>query len=286
MFAALQYLRTERGSVQATLTASGPADAALLASLAVSRAKATEAVAAVLRDRIAAGCAGDPAQRAAFGASIERLIAVRHDTDAAMQQPLAGRAVGLAATWAAASTEVVTRLDHLSAALTEKVRLVDAPIAELMAVKQLGWQMRDNAGLERNFYSAGINTKTLPVAAQTQMAAYRGRIEGDWDLLRELTARPGAPARVRAAMQGGLTCLLLWEPYQPVHPITRLVDGYDRSRTPGGCGSVGNCSNRSGVHSLLADLDLDRCIETRLGQHLSRVGLGLIVDRHGEQPLL
>jgi len=202
VFAALQYLRPERGSVQAALTASGPADAALLASLTASRAKATEAVAAVLRDCAAAGCAGDTAQRAAFGTSIERLIAVRQDTDAAMQQPLAGRAAGLAATWAAASTDVVTRLDHLSAALTEQVRLVDAPIAELMAVKQLGWQMRDAAGLERNFYSAGINTKTLPAAAQTQMPVYRGRIEGDWDLLRELTARPGVPERLRVAMQG------------------------------------------------------------------------------------
>jgi len=95
--------------VQAALTASGAADAALLARFAASRAAATEAVAAVLRDCIVAGCAGDTAQRAAFGASTERLIAVRHDTDAAMQQPLAGRPPGLAVTWAAASPDVVTR---------------------------------------------------------------------------------------------------------------------------------------------------------------------------------
>ncbi len=202
VFAALQYLRPERGTVQAALTAAAPADASLLTSLTNARGKATEGVEAVLRECGAAHCTEDAAGLVAFASSIERLVAVRRDTDAALRLPLGERTAGLPASWTAASTDAVTRLDRMSAALTERVRLLDAPIAELMAVKQLSWQVRDSAGLERNFYSAAINGKSLDAATQIRMAWYRGRIEADWGLLRELTARDGAPAGVVAAMQG------------------------------------------------------------------------------------
>ena len=201
VFAALQYLRPERGSVQAALTAPAPADAALLDSFAALRAKATPAVEAVLRDCAVAGCANDDPQLTAFASSVERLRAARQDADAASRLPLAERPAGLVAAWYTASSDTVTRLDHLSATLTARVRLVDAPIAELMAVKQLGWAIRDSAGLERNLYSDGINAKGLPAAAQMQMASYRGRVESGWSMLRELTTRAGAPARVVAAME-------------------------------------------------------------------------------------
>jgi methyl-accepting chemotaxis protein len=202
VFAALQYLRPERGSVQAGLTAPAPAEAPLMASLAAGRAKAAAAVAAMMRNCPEANCAEDDPQLAAFAGSIERLIAVRRDTDAAMRLPLAERAAGLSDAWAAATTDVLNHFDHFSVSLTERVRMVDPVIAELMAVKQIGWLVRDKAGLERNVYSAGINTNSLPVAAQIKLATLRGTIDDGWSVLRELSGRPGAPAVVVAAMQG------------------------------------------------------------------------------------
>jgi hypothetical protein len=202
VFAALQYLRPERGSVQAGLAASAPAEAGLMTRLAAARAKAAVAIEAVMRDCLAARCAEDDPQLSAFGASVERLIAVRRDTDAAMRQPPTDRAAGMPAAWAAATTDIMNRFDRISTSLTERVRLVDPAIAELMSLKQIGWLVRDNAGLERNLYSDAINTKSLPAALQSRIASYRGRIDAGWGLLRELTARPGAPAVVVAAMQG------------------------------------------------------------------------------------
>jgi len=202
VFAALQYLRPERGSVAAALTAPAPAAAALLAGLTAARAQAATAVEAMLRDCRAITCADDDPQLAGFAASMARLATLRLNTDAALLLPLAERPATLPAAWAAGATDIANRLDHLSSALTDRVRLVDAPIAELMEVKQLGWAVRDSAGLERNFYSAGINTRSLPVAAQTQMAGYRGRIDAGWTALRDLASRPGAPRRVAAAIQG------------------------------------------------------------------------------------
>ncbi len=202
VFAALQYLRPERGTVQASLGSPAPADAALLASLAAMRRDATPALEAVLRDCVALRCAtGDPLL-SAFKSSVDRLVAVRRDADAAMGQPRDQRPATLLAAWTAASSDTVNRLDQLSSALTERIRLVDAAIAELMAVKQLGWLVRDAAGLQRNIYAAGINANRLSNDDVIQAAAFRGKIEAGWGSLRELMGRPGAPPRVALAVQG------------------------------------------------------------------------------------
>jgi hypothetical protein len=152
--------------VQAGLAAPAPAEAGLMTRLAAARPKAAVAIEAVMR------------------------------------LPPADRASGMPAAWAAATTDILSRFDQISTSLTERVRLVDPAIAELMSLKQIGWLVRDNAGLERNLYSDAINTKSLPAALQRRIASYRGRIDAGWGLLRELTARPGAPAVVVAAIQG------------------------------------------------------------------------------------
>jgi methyl-accepting chemotaxis protein len=202
VFTALQYLRPERGSVQVALTGAAPAEPALMASLAKGRAKAAAAFEAVQRECVAARCIEDDPQLTAFTSSIERLIATRRDTDAAMGLALAGRAAGISAEWATATTDILNRLDRMTTTLTERMRLVDPTIAELMAVKQVSWLVRDSAGLERNLYSDGVVDKTLPVARQLAMASFRGKITAGWSLLIELTGRPGAPAAVVAAVQG------------------------------------------------------------------------------------
>jgi methyl-accepting chemotaxis protein len=201
VFTALQYLRPERGSVQVALTAAAPAESGLMTNLAAGRAKAAAAFEVLLRECVALRCVEDDPQLTAFSGSIERLIAARRDTDTAMGLPLSGRPSGISAEWATATTDILGRLDHMTATLTERMRLVDPTIAELMAVKQVGWLVRDSAGLERNLYSDGVIDKTLPVSRQLAMATWRGKIAAGWGLLRELTNRPGAPTAVVAAVQ-------------------------------------------------------------------------------------
>ena len=201
VFTALQYLRPERGSVQAALGAAKPADAAFLAGIAQGRAKAGAAIEAVMRVCKALSCAADDPSLAGFEQSVAALQAARRDADTALGRPLADRPAGLRDAWFAAESDTVSRLDRFSAALTERIRLVDGPIAKLMAVKQLGWLVRDTAGLERNLYSDAINAKALPVATQLQISLDQGRIEAAWGALRELTARHGIPASVAAAEQ-------------------------------------------------------------------------------------
>ena len=200
VFTALQYLRPERGSVQAALGAPQPAEAAFLASIERGRAKAAPALDAVLRACVALRCAVDDPQLDGLRQSAAALRAARREADAAIRQPLAERPAGLRDAWFKTASDMATRLDRLSAALTERVRLVDGPIAELMELKQLGWLVRDTAGLQRNIYSDAINTEALPVAAQLQISLDQGRIEAAWGALRELTARHGVPGAVTAAV--------------------------------------------------------------------------------------
>lgn len=115
VFTALQYLRPERGPVQAALTAPVPADAGLLSSLAALRASAAPALEAVLHDCAALRCAASDPDLQAFRTDIQRLVAVRRDTDAALRQSLGERPPGLLAIWNAAINDTLTILDLLSA---------------------------------------------------------------------------------------------------------------------------------------------------------------------------
>ena len=204
VFTALQYLRPERGTVQAALNAPGPAEPALSAALAAMRTHASPALESVLRDCIALRCAADDPRLEGFRRSLEHLNAVRQEADAAMRNERAERPSALVAAWQEASTDAVTRLDHLNSSLTERVRLADGPIAELMAIKQLGWLVRDAAGLQRNIYSDGINAKGLSAGQVTQIATFQGRIESGWAALRSLTGRQGMSPRLVSAIDGAM----------------------------------------------------------------------------------
>ena len=201
VFAVLQFLRPERGTIAGALGAPAPADPALLTDLASLRRSAAPAIETMLRDCAAAACDRKDATLQAVQDSFRRLDALRQVADAALREPLAQRPHGLTAQWNAGISDTVDRMEHLSAVLTGRVRLVDGPIAELMAIKQQSWIVRSAAGIERNNYGAGINAGALSPKLLAQIAGYRGQIQSAWASVRELTARPGAPPRVLHAMR-------------------------------------------------------------------------------------
>jgi hypothetical protein len=115
----------------------------------------------VLHDCVALRCAASDPDLKGFQTEIQRLIAVRQETDAALDQPLGGRPPGLIARWDKEISNAVSTLDRLSTTLTERVRLADAPIAELIAVKQLGWLVRDSARKPVNVSSDRHDTQRI-----------------------------------------------------------------------------------------------------------------------------
>ena len=201
VFNALRYLRPERGTVRVGLENAEPAEPEILASIAASRVSALAAVADVMRDCQAAGCADDDPGLSGVRQSHDALLTARREVDAALRLPLRARPAGASAAWNAAATDLVSRLERISALLMDRIRVVDAPSAELMSIKQLGWMIRDAAGLERSLYNGGIDAKALSPAVQTRMVGYRARIVADWPELRALVARPGAPPPVVLAIR-------------------------------------------------------------------------------------
>ena len=202
VFMALQNLRPERGSVTAALGAADAAEQSLVDGLAQSRAAAAPALVAVLDACAVSACAGSGETVASLRNSLDRLTEQRRAADEALRMPRGQRPTALAQEWNTPISDVLDRLARVSDTLTERMRLVDGPIAELMTIKQVGWMVRDSAGLERNFYSAGITAHGLSPEVLLQIAEFHGRVAAGWAQIQQLTARSGTPAEVLTAIKG------------------------------------------------------------------------------------
>jgi methyl-accepting chemotaxis protein len=202
IFAALQNLRTERGPTRTTLEAKDPASANFIAITAVLRAKSEPALAAVLQACAAIDCVGARQEIfAGLGGSIGKLVAIRKEVDAALPVPVKERRPALASEFNSAITDLIDRLEMMSKVVGEKVRMADAETAELIEIKELAWLARDGVGLERTVLIEGLNAKALSPASQKRANDLRARAEVTWTMVRELTARPGAPTDVIDAVK-------------------------------------------------------------------------------------
>jgi HAMP domain-containing protein len=205
VFAALQQLRLERGVVRVARLAADPVIPPMTGTMRAGRDKSAAALDIVLRDCPALRCAEEDPRLDALRGDSGRLLAARRDAEAAASNPSLANPKVLILAWDSALTDTSDRLDRLSAALTEQVRLVDPEIAELMAIKQLGWMVRDAAGLERTLYSTAIDAKAISPDLLLRMAGYRARVGAEWSAVQELTRRPGMPVSLVAAVHGATT---------------------------------------------------------------------------------
>lgn len=194
VFAALQNTRTQRGPTRVALEASPPASDAFLGMLVAARQKADPATAHVLELCKAIDCtSGQNEIAAGLPQSVERFVALRKEADTALKMPLEQRRSGLSSEYNAAATNVIDRLEKMSVALGEAIRMVDTTTAELMAVKQAAWLARDGIGLERTTLAEARSKGELTPALDRKLADLRGRALVNWSVLNELLARPGAP---------------------------------------------------------------------------------------------
>jgi methyl-accepting chemotaxis protein len=200
LFAGLQGIRQERGPTRTALEAKGPPDPQFVASLPPLRAQAELAIEALLADCSRIDCAsGD--EVAAIRAVMQKVTAIRKEVDAALHVPLAERHAGIAKEWNNTSTALVDELERVSQALTDKIRMVDPVIAELMGIKEASYVVRDAAGLERNHLQSAMAAKAITPDLRTMMADLRGKVEAGWRLLRNLTGRAGVPEPILAAVK-------------------------------------------------------------------------------------
>src|SRR4030095_14588989 len=89
---------------------------------------------------------GRPAAVADLTGRIKRLTELHAESADAFLRPKSERRPGIAQEHFAEANALIATLDRLSARLNELVKLDDALIDQLMALKQLAWVARDSAG--------------------------------------------------------------------------------------------------------------------------------------------
>jgi methyl-accepting chemotaxis protein len=202
IFAALQNIRTERGPTRAALEAKEPASSNFIAITGVLRAKSNPALVDLARECAVIDCADASSDIVAgLGASIDKLVAIRKEVDAALPVPFTERRPNIAGDFNSAITDLINRLERMSKVVGEKVRMADAETAELIEIKELAWLARDGVGLERSVLIDGVNAKALSPAMQKKSTELRARAEVTWTMVRELTGRPGVPDEVVHAVK-------------------------------------------------------------------------------------
>jgi methyl-accepting chemotaxis protein len=197
VFAALQFVRLERGPTRTTLEQAKPASADFEAITAAMREKSAVALAALLRDCNATDCVGAQKELVAdLPRIISKLNAMRAEADAALRVPLTARRPNIARDFNKASSDLVNRLQAVFNVLDDKVRMFDAQTAELVEIKQLSWLARDGIGLERNFLSEGLNAGKLSPSAQAHIIELHTQAAVTWPMVLALTRRAGVPENV------------------------------------------------------------------------------------------
>jgi methyl-accepting chemotaxis protein len=200
LFVALQAVRQERGPTRSALGAGPPADPAFVASLPSLRAKAQPALDGFLAAcaRIACGAQGD---LTALEGAMRAVAGIRPQVDTALGQPLAARPEGIDKRWNDTASGLVDDLERLSQSLTDEIRGLDPVLAELVAIKEASYVVRDAAGLERNDIQAAMAARAITPEVLVRMARLRGKVDAGWQLLQGLVGRSDVPAMVLTAVK-------------------------------------------------------------------------------------
>jgi methyl-accepting chemotaxis protein len=200
LFDGLQFALTERGPIWIAPDAEAPAEPAILAQVAVYRAKSTPAVEALLAtcSRIDCGAAdaADKLKRA-----WDAFVAMRAKTDPMVKVPLSQRPPGMGKIWFDSNIALINELEKISAALSGRIRMADPVIAELIGIKEAAWLVRAAGGSERTHVQRMVVSKTLPADARLAMTGLRGQADAAWKTVAGLAARPGLAPSVVAAVE-------------------------------------------------------------------------------------
>jgi methyl-accepting chemotaxis protein len=198
LFEGMQFALTERGPVFLALEAEGPAEPALLAQVAVYRAKSTPAIQSLLATCAEVSCGeGDALGR--LKRAWDVVLDMRTKTDPLLKVALSQRSAGVAKTYYDTNIALISELERVSSYLSNRIRMADPVIAELIGIKEAAWVARVAGGFERTPMQRMAATRTLPVEARTTVAGLRGQADAAWKIVASLTSRPGVPAAVVAA---------------------------------------------------------------------------------------
>ncbi|MGV3634255.1 MAG: HAMP domain-containing protein, partial [Pseudorhodoplanes sp.] len=134
-------------------------------------------------------------------ASLNKLTAMHAETARAVTQPREQRRPELAKEFSDEATKLLGLLDKLSEQLTATVKLDDALVDQLLAIKQLAWIARNSAGDAQVMVSNGLAGHKLPDDAMLIYTANLGKADAVWAALEDAAAGLTLPPQFQDAMR-------------------------------------------------------------------------------------
>jgi two-component system, sensor histidine kinase len=205
LFASIQDLRLERGTVNIALAAPEIADAELRTELAQLRAQSGRsldaAVEKLAKVRIDRNSDAVTRQIADIRNGRDELEQSRRVVDAALILPQRSRDANLTGAWLAAHGKLVRAIDGLSSQLENELSHGDSFVAEMISVKQIVWPVRSETGDDRLLVREVLaGRKPFSTAVQREISLRTGRIDGLWSLLRDKLRFATTPEELRDAI--------------------------------------------------------------------------------------
>ncbi len=200
-FTALHNFRVDRVTTWRDLEAAGASTAeesARRQAMWSSEMPALHALATVLDTLEVADGAG---LRASLRQSIDMVTRLQSEISDAVQKPKAARQAALGKEYQTTVTALLELLDKISTRLTATIKHTDAFVDEMMAMKQLAWQVRNAAGDVSVVISNDLDGGRLPPDGMEKYAARVGGSEALWAALVDASSGTVLPARVGAAIE-------------------------------------------------------------------------------------
>src|SRR4029453_6096536 len=122
-----------------------------------------------------------------FDRVLKTMVTLQKKFWEAMAKPKASRRPELAKEYMTTASATLETLEKLSGALAGAVNHQDATIDQLLAIKQIGWLLRNTAGEASLIVSNGLNSGKVAPETRLAYTKYTGGIDAAWSAL-ELTA--------------------------------------------------------------------------------------------------
>ena len=200
LFMAMQALMVERGIENTALLTPEIIGKVGADTVTARRGQSEQALDAALGRLAQAKLSGTEAAVAAIRASHDHYNVLRQQADVAVRLPLDQRPAGLAATWVADGGKLVDTINALSDVLASDIAHGDTFIAEMMKMKQLGWAMREAAGLDRLVLGGAVAKQSLSPDVREQTVALGGRTDAAWKMIQEDARLQNLPPKLTDAI--------------------------------------------------------------------------------------
>jgi methyl-accepting chemotaxis protein len=132
----------------------------------------------------------------------EQLVALRTRADAEIAKPAGSREQAVVSQWAPTITALIAASQNLRVAAAMEEDDIQSRLSSLQNFKHFVWIMSEYLGRERAAVAALI-ASGKPMSSQeiSNLATFRGRLDGAWDYVQAYAAKSSAPSSIVTATE-------------------------------------------------------------------------------------